>query len=94
MSEKNFVNVRAGYKGRITILQSKVQHANEESIKAILHEVLTTQEKIKHLDEEILFTFDNEKDVTNEIGKSIQYHDNVNALIDDLKSRLPSGENF
>ena len=72
MSSKNIKNVRAGYKGRLTILQGQAAHAKDDAIMEILTEVLKVQEIIQKLDEEILYTFDNDKDVTNEIGNNYQ----------------------
>ena len=74
----------------MTILQGQAAHAKDDAIEGILTEVLKVQEIIQKLDEEILYTFDNDKDVTNEIGNNYQYHDTIKAFIETLKSRIPN----
>ena len=89
MSTNNIRNVRGGYRGRITVLQGKANGVTTDNdLLKIISKIETVQEKIKKCDEEILYSFSGDKEVTNELGDIDDYHDGVEALLQTLRGKL------
>ena len=88
---KDIKNVRSGYRGRITILQGEANRVNnDDELRKLIVKIEAVQEKIKRCDEEILYSFSCDKEVTKELGDIDDYHEGIESLLQTLKSRLSS----
>ena len=58
---------------------------NDDDLRILIVKIETVQEKIKRCDEEILYSFSCDKEVTKELGDIDDYHEGIESLLKTLK---------